>query len=496
MKRFTHVVVLSLMVLVFFVFGSIHQGIARDLTIEAGANFGFSFYNREYFDNNSAPEEGVEEEEVEEVEAKQDDDYRRVSLTPLIVLKSLTARDEISFSYAPTLRYDFNDDNHDIDHYLSLTTERFLTENWKISLFERYRMSDMVEDQEGSDRTDSDTSDSISDNDGRRQYWTNNLGVKSEYSYFEESVFGMGYTYNILREIDEDKNSGYENYDKHNVNLFVDHRLTSQWVVTASGKYIRGLYDTDGLVGESGADDAGEGEVAETEIDNDLTEYLLAAGIESSLFDHHPLSLNYSSSLVSFDDDTNNVDSEIHNITLGWQWLFSSNIRFNLGGGPSFAQYEGEEGQWGTNGQMGLSYEQEHSVLTFSADGGYDRQNFSGTDENGLQEYWQSRLNFRQEILQDLSWTLFASYRYQDTEEVLSIEPESDELDAELLVTTETINKEIYSAGTSVNYSFWQYYNLSFSYAYKKQYSDKADDSYDTHLVSVMLGTKQEIFKW
>ena len=400
---------------------------ARETIVSGGISSGVEFYDRHYTDSTmDGSQAGQDGESTSGTGngSREDDDYSRLRIAPLVRIRTLTVRDELSLRYVPGFRYDFNTYEHDVDHDLSLQGHRFFTRNWQVSLTDRYIFSDKVEDLvteatgggNDSERGTVDR-DSLSDNNGRRTYWTNSFSLDSSYTYQEESTINLGYIWSILENEDDTISTGYENYHKHDFSAGIVHRFNSIWNLSAETRYVRGLYDTNGLIERFISEETGEQE--ERERDNDLSEYRTNATLAFNKFEHNPLSFGYSFFGVAYDDPGSD-DNVIHNLTFNWQWIVLPDIKIDLGGGPSYEKTEGRNGNWGYNAQTGLTYTMARGEIRFSADRGYDRQNFSGVNENGLQEYWQARLDVQYLIVKDLSVSLYTSYRDQDREQLAS----------------------------------------------------------------------------
>lgn len=457
--------------------------------MDGGISVGYERYDRRYKKSNSSESVvGVADvATTEDLAALQDDEYDRFRVAPLISISSLSARDDVTLRYSPSFRYDYETFGHNVDHDLSAKFNRFLTRSWQLKLSEKYLLTDAVLDQNSSTSADS---VQLSDSTGRRKYWTNNVGFVSEYTYWEDSLFSLGYTNGILENVDAGADSSYENYDRHESSLSVAHRFDSIWKMTATGKYVRGLYDK--VTAEKATTGAS--------IDQDLSEYRASTMLESSLIDHHPLSLTYSFLQVAYDDATLNP-SFLHDATLGWQWDTAKEFRVNLGGGPSYQETEGQTGNWGYNANAGIKYTLEHSSIGVTATHGFDRQNFTGTNENGLREFSLARVDYLHENLEDLTLKLLASYRYEDQEEItgrkiVTADSGTTTADNQSIPEITVFNRQQVVAGTGAAYRFWHWYTVNLSCNYLQQDSEKSNDNYDEHRLILSLAMEKELFSW
>ena len=471
------------------IFGGGSPLFARDYKVDGGVTVGYERYDRRYDKSMSSQTAvgGAEVTTTEDLTALQNDEYDRFRVAPLIAISSLSARDDVTLRYSPSFRYDYEVYDHDVDHDLSAKYNRFLTRNWQLKLSEKYLLTDAVLDQNSDTLTNS---VQLSDSTGRRKYWTNNVGFVSEYTYWEDSLFSVGYNFGMLENVDAGTDSNYQNYDRHESSLSVAHRFDSIWKMTATAKYVRGLYD------EVTAEKALSGE----DIDQDLSEYRASTMLQSSLIDHHPLSLTYSFLQVAYDDATLNT-SFLHDVTVGWQWDIAKEFRVNLGGGPSYQETEGQTGNWGYNANAGIKYTLEHSSIGVTATHGFDRQNFTGTNESGLREFSQAQVDYQHEIFQDLAFRVFTSYRYEDQEEItgqknVTADSGTATADNQIVPEITVFNRQQFTAGSSAGYRFWRYYTVNLSYNYLLQDSEKLKDSYDEHRLILSLSMEQELFAW
>ncbi len=437
---------------------------ARDLTISGGISSGYEWMERKY----DIDDPGV-------ASARADDNYSRFRIAPSIDIKSQSARDELLLHYSPSFRYDLDTYEDDIDHNFSAEYNRSITQRWRLLLSDRYRLTDQADDitaidPEGGVR--------ISDDQGRRQYWTNDLSLTSQYTYWEGSVFTLGYTYTIYENEDSGPGTDSGNYDRHSFLASIGHRFNSIWNLSVSGNYTRGLYE------ESDTAITGIG----TGIDEDLTQYGASTTLGWSKIMHQVYSLGYSFSATEYDDSTR-ARSTIHNGTLGWQWAVTEHLSVSLGGGPSYAKTDGQSGDWGFNANAGVQKEIERGSFGLAVTHGFDQQNFDGTDENGLQEFTQLRADFNYQLLENVSLGLFSGYRYEDLDRLTPVLATGG-------TTMETINKETLTAGTSLSYQFMRWYSLALRYSFTQVDTEEINDSYDEHQVALTLSYKKEFFHW
>ncbi len=474
---------------------------ARDVKLGGGIATGYEFYSRSYDNeeqqktesNSSSPQEAPENSSTA------DERYNRFRIAPLLVVNSESARDSFSLRYSPSLRYDEETADYDVNQDLNANFTYSLTRDWQFKVSDRYVLADEnIEDQTTSEQQQQAGTSELSDNEGVRQYWKNDLSFSSEYRYWEDSSFSLGYSLGHLTHTEVSTDSSYEDYVRHGLSLAVGHRFDSEWKLSADAKYSRGLFEpAEQAITESTRD---RDDIEEE--DNDLHEYRASTQLEARHFEHHLLSLKYGFLGVDYDDPERNTIT-VNDLTAGWQWQLAKDTSVFLGAGPSYNKTEEREGNWGYNANARLRYGQERSVFEASAAHGYDVQNFTGTDEQGLREFSQARLDYSHILVQDLSLKLFTSYRYEDQEEITEQRAvdtgnigtaTSDPQD--LIFETDTFNRQRFGAGTSLAYKFSRWYAMNLSYNYLIQDSEQIDDSYDEHRFVLSLSMERDVFQW
>ncbi len=407
-------------------------------------------------------------------------DYNRIYTSPSLNFKSSDIKDGIDFTYAPSFRYDLNGRGTDVGQKLNFLANKSLLKEWRIRISESYVNADdstLTANQDTSANTSGNvsttTNDQISNELGRHRFWNNTASLASDYTYLQDSVVSLGYTYAVLRN-DGGSLLGYQDYDKHSTLASVSYRFLPAWKAILGGQYVRGLYDAQQII------------TAGTQ--SDLSEYHGNMSLESYIFEKNILSLSYGYIGTRYDDKTRN-DSDIHNATLGWQRDISPHMNFDLGCGPSFVKTEGQEGKLGYNAHANLNYAIEHGKMGIGAARTYSQDNFSGTSTGGTIDSWTVIGNFNYQLSKDLSTGLVASYADQDHQNALvGIGGGGG---------TSSYHEKISSTGVSIRYSFWRWYTLTLGYTFTRQEADSIlVNSFDENRVYLTLGAQKELFRW
>ena len=473
---------------------------AREVQVGGGIGSGYEYYSRKDKKDNQETAATADSITAEgENTSSNDQRYHRLRVSPLLTVKSESARDVLSLRYSPSVRYDIDDKECDVDQDFDANVTYSLTRNWQVKINERYLLADQnIQDKTGANTVKSSSATELSDNDGVRRYWKNDLSLSSAYTYWEDSSLTLGYSLGHLTHTEVGTGSSYEDYVRHNASAGLTHRFDSVWKLSVDGNYSRGLFEA----AEKSSSETAAATAAKPLDDNDLHEFRAATQLEARHFEHHLLSLKYGFVGVDYDDPERNTTT-LNGLTAGWQWQLAKDTSLFLGAGPSYNKIEDQEGNWGYNANAKLRYGFNHSAFELSLAHGYDVQNFTGTNESGLRDYWQSRLDFSRLLVQDLSMKLFTTYRYEDQEEITKqLAATNDDGTAttgagqEPLYQTDIFNRQRLGAGTSLAYTFARWYAMNLSYNYLIQDSEKVEDSYDEHRLILSLSIERELFQW
>ncbi len=469
---------------------------ARLNIFTAGVTTGFDYSETNY-----------DREEIEDEIPTQDSYLKNLFIGPLFIFKSSSSIDEININYSPRYTYDFETSSSDYKYTdFSLSAYRDFSKKLRLNLSDNFAYSN--------DPDNIETENSSNYNRGRRVYYTNTFSASSSYAYDTGSSLGGGYTYDIIRNEDTGP-GGYEDYDKHIADINIQHRFNAIWNAGATASYTRGLFDPpDPLLVDTvatGLEEISNGitsNINTDDLSNDLTEYRFSASLGWTIAPTKTVNASYDFSATDY-DALLRFDTNLHNLTLGAQYKHSSRLNFGFGGGPSYEKTDTFDPNWGYNAHLDLDYNlSKHSSFSASVTKGYDQENFSannndlGRDE-GLTAYWNYSLNYTQQLLKPLSLNLFISYRDERQENLvhgLIAQAENDtailETDRETFREDSVFDRDIYTAGGGLTYSFMQYWTSSLKYSYRKQDSESINDSYDEHRIYLTLSVQKELFRW
>ena len=461
-------------------------------------------------------------------------DRRRFIVSPRLTLSSTGVDNLLEVTAAPGLNYDDIYATTDLDWDLGLRAEQSIGRSWLITLNDRFFLGDdpvlgeelrtaVIVPETGEVVPEEPTvgvpaesnDDTLTEQFGRRRYWQNDLDLLTRYTYGQDSDVGLGYTYGMLRN-DEDDVGGYTEYDRHTGILTLGHRFNGKWRAEGEIRYSRGLFDEPEIVVVTPPED----DTADipSEDDNDITIDQLSdvgsqdlreynfRGLVNYEYDPHLLLFTSYRYLRTDYDAALRQDYGVNEIALGLDYDITQRLHVTLSGGPSFGSFENSPTETDYNAYAGLIWDYQQGTFTVYGEKRYDQSNFDGR-RSGLTDSWRTGIAFDYQLTQNLALTCSASYedddRLQypipntivivDTGQPLPDEPPAAELDRP------DYNEKFYDAGLTLSYTFLRWYTVSGGYRYYKHDTDLIEDNtgnYDEHRIFVTLSVFQELFRW
>ena len=408
-------------------------------------------------------------------------DQQKLFISPAIVISSQGLYDQIDFEYAPSFNYDFEDSNNTIDHKLNINATRELSSRWSLSLSDYFTYSDDTDSHYTYSEIQADTTDATGDSDqvsrdqtGRR-YWTNRAGIRSSYLLRQNTQLNGRYTYSVLRNDTGSNAANYNEYDKHAFSADLAHTFDAQWRSNLGLNYTRGLYD----------------QALTTSSSSDLHQYGVDGGMEYVHSQKNSFPLRYNYSLSDYDAVTRS-DISSQELSMGWTHSFDPQTQFRIGGGPSYAKTEGLNGEWGYNAYLTLSKKFLHTTCMLQLNKQFETNNFSGTDESGVEDTYNAVLRLNHQYTKALNLSSFARYSKQS-----QIDPQG--IYQTTTSTSQTgdnsYDKNIYEAGVGLRYTFSKIYSAGVNYSYYVSDGQLDEDQYDEHRVMFTLSMSKELLR-
>jgi hypothetical protein len=409
-----------------------------------------------------------------------DDEYSRISISPLIRIISSSQKDRFEIQAAPSIKYDLIDSENDWDNNLYLALERSVNKNWKLLGSNSLVRTDYYEST--SSTTTSTTIDSIdsspelSSDYGRTRYWRNTLNLASEHLYGQESTLNFGFLYTLLRNDESDVRT-YDDYDRYVGSITNEHRFNQFWSTTTDMSLVRGDFET---VGSTELLDE------EDNTSDDLMEYHFLTTLENQFTRQTTLGLSYNYIGTRYDEDVR-VDFDINQFDFIWTHIFARQTTVTLGAGPSYVKFEDGEDKFGSNGIAEIEYQAQHWSATFGVEKRFDVDNFSGTDDRGFIDYWDTHLLMNYQLTPSVTLNGQVRYRYEDRQQYT---------DDAATNTYEEYNTKNFVTGLGLSYNFLQYYTASAQYTFTQQDSEIIGDDYDDHRFLFTLSWEQNWLRW
>ncbi len=470
---------------------------ARVNTMTTGLSTSYDLYDRRAEPAATDPARPLPAENADDTD---EDDYSRIAVRPLLDFISDSQENHFELRAAPSIKYDMLGSQTDWDNDLFVSAIHSFNKSWQLNISNAYLRSDyqntQLEESVNADtQNDQDTTPELSTDLGRVRYWRNTLMAGSTYRYAEESMINIGGDFIVLRN-DETETDTYEDYDRYAFHLNNDHRFNDTWKTISKLSLVRGEYEPSDLAAPAVEGDTTNLETTSADtnnLSNDLSEYHLQATIENNAFTHNTLSLSYNYSGVHYDEGL--IESgEIHQSRLSWKRDFSQRLNATLGAGPSYEKTAGYDANWGGNGIAEATYLTQHSSFTFGVEKRYDVDNFSGTDERGTINYWDTHLRLSYQLSEHVGINGRLAYRDEDrTGSAVSAADDAMTADDSTLLT---YHKEKITTDLGLRYDFLQYYSAGLNYTFTSQDSERIDDTYDDHRLLFTLSWRQEWLRW
>lgn len=483
--------------------------LARTNILTAGLSTSYDYDHPQY--ETVTPDPQVETAAA--VADSRDEDTSSLALTPLLRWNSNSQDDQFELSAAPSIRYDMIESESDWDAALALSYTRSLTRAWQLSAANAFVRSDSYDPEGESTVYSPDTEDQITGtelaaNRGRSRYWRNTSNVASEYQYEQDSLVRLGFDYEVLRN-DESEVLSYEDYDRSAVTFTNNHRHNPFWTTGVEASLVRGEYDENTVSAAPVSpdettppettdetilpeEDPGLAEELET---SDLWEYHLLTRLENTSFQHHRLALEYTYIGTAYDEELE-YDQDIHELQAIWRHDYSQRLTTTLGGGPSYTKTEDQDATWGGNGIAALDYRLEHGGLGLAVEKGYEVDNFSGTDERGVVNFWNTRLYANYQVVNNVTLTGLLEYRYEDREDPTATPTAIPTATTSTDTALSEYTNEQFTAGGGLTYAFMRYYSASLHYTFIRYESERIGEDYDDHRLLLTLSWEQEWLRW
>ena len=495
------------------------QAWGRQNIVIGEMTIGYDFTDRTYDESDTrvtAIGPGASPAAVFFVTNDQEGDIRDYLLTPRIRFRSEGLSDLVEFSYAPTFTYDDIDDSSFVGQDFNLLAEKNVSQNWVIRATNSYFYGeDPVRDRElrtgaiipGQETPDQPTVGAgpqegdpqrLTELYGRQLYWRNDFSLSTDYTYAEDSAFGVVYNFGVLRDDEGEQNDDYTPYDRHEGIVRLSYRFNPHWQAVSDVGYVKGDFDDDtDVVAILPAAD----QVRTVDLSDDLQEYRGRLRMNYDLRVHDIFFGQYAYTGTDYDEELRQ-DAAIHDVTFGWDHDFSNQLRTTLAGGPSFVSFDRSSNETEYNAYAGVAWEMSsRSTLNASTSYGPEFDSFDGR-RSGLTKTWRTELDYTHQFTPELQAVLSAGYENRDLDQPLDSGTVVVVIDETTLADAAATgderfryNEDSYDAGLTLSYNFLRWYTFSAMYRYY-DYQSEVEQDYDEHRFLITLSAAKELFRW
>lgn len=306
----------------------------------------------------------------------------------------------------------------------------------------------------------------LSNSDGRRRYWDNEVAVGAEYEYAKDSIIGLGYRYFINdnrtpwdyannNNTDED-GGGYEDYFEHSPYVSLSYRFNPQWRASVNYQFTKGQHETA----------------------SDLKEHDTLFALDYTLSQQDQLIGTYGYTTSNFVGDQEDLVEQTG--SLGWNHEFTPQLRLATSVDGSYLTREYYEDEREIGLDVGLTRLLQRGSISIGTGVTTADAKTDGSWED-LRESWSVDGAMTYALLEDLTGTINASYEKRDSWQDIAGKTTFDD----------------YEAGVALTYSFMRWFALSCRYSYSMLESDSdLISDYHEHLIVVELSAAKELMRW
>jgi hypothetical protein len=361
----------------------------------------------------------------------------------------------IELSYSPT--YHSFQENNELSywrHEAGLYTWKQFQRNTRIELRDTYLRSNDPTDESAAIEQDGQPQGPAIATDrnrrGRNEYYTNVAEARINHQFGANDQVYVAYSYSILRDVDTIPGVASEDNDISMPSIGLSYDFSQRWGMEIDSSYA----------------------ITDYKEHNDRNEYngnlrlLYRFGRSLSGF------VNYRHTNVDFDQATDE-DYSVYEPSIGIRYDFPDDARIEIGGGYYIQDFETSENEEGFDITSSI-YKRwmfRTGFIGISGGSGYVIDD-NGVEDNGLDIYYQGRLELGYNFAATVTGSIYGAYRY-------------DEYPNE---TPERVEKSA-SAGLALDWQALHWMFLRLSYDLTDVTSDRAADEYTENraLITIRL---------
>jgi hypothetical protein len=361
----------------------------------------------------------------------------------------------IELNYSPT--YNSFQENNDLSywrHEASLYTWKQFQRSTRLELRDTYLRSNDPTDESADIEQDGQIQGPAIGTDrnrrGRNEYYTNMTEARAEHQFGANDRFYVAYSYSILRDVDKTPGIAVEDNNISMPSVGLTYDFSPRWGVELDSSYALSDYKEQN---------------DRNEYNGNLRLLYRFSRAISGFVNYHHTTLDY--------DQNTDEDYSVYEPSIGIRYDFSDEARIEIGGGYFIQDFDTSEDEEGFNVVSNIQKRWTYQVgyLGISGGSGYVIDD-DGVEDNGLDIYYEGRIEVGRNFASTLTGSVFGGYRH-------------DKYPNE---TPERVEK----SGTAGLALEWQARNWMFvrcSYDYTDVSSDRTIDEYTENrvLLSVRL---------
>ncbi len=485
-------------------------GMAGISGIDVGMSVSYHFSDRKYEHSGVRTKEGEGGIDVANDDTEKEPEYEKSNKLSLIprfrYIYSYNENDSFELLVAPSLDYDFSDDEGVSLHYNDVRGSFFkeISERWSFSGEDVFSLTDNNDEEQESNSAERQTAaddavtkgadssaPTLDEEKGDVRYYRNHAALTTRYRYSRENLMQFGVSYDLLREDSDDVSSEENDYDRYALQAENKHRFNSKWGTTLQGSYVLGKYGEQKVssspiknVQPEGAESVSPDSLVEEaqaeKTSDDVVEYRSSGSVIHYFDEEDTFTLEYNYIKAVYDGGERN-NSAVYAGQLRWRHRFSEMLESTFGIGPAWR--EGGINHFGLNGLAELHYLHKLGSYSFQIKKIYDVENFDGTDQRGPVDRLNYRLALDRQLGKKLSIRGSLGYSEERGDELVLAQPGEE---GEAFVRDE-YEKKIWRASLGAKYHLSKEIDAGIRYSFSHLDAEVEDDSYDEHKVMMTV---------
>ena len=369
----------------------------------------------------------------------------------------------IKLNYSPTYKsFDENDALNYWRHQAGLFMWKELGRNTKFTLTDNYLRTDNPTDESAAisqnDQAQGPAIEADRNRRGRNEYYANIAQASLAHQFGANDRVSVAYQYSILRDVDTLPGIPVNDNDIATPMVALAYNISPGWSAEINGSY----------------------EITDYEEQNDRNEFngslRLLYRIDRNMFGY----FDYRHTILNFDQDTDE-DYRIYEPSIGFRYAFERHAKIEIGCGYYIQDFDTSDNQEGYNVTSNIAKKWTYRTGYFdmAGDSGYIIDD-NGSQNNGLDIYYQGRLEVGRHLTSRLTGLVYGKYRYDSY---------PDE-------TPERVDRTT-TAGLGFDWQALQWMVIRLSYSFSNVSSDREVNEYTENRAMLTVKMAPSIpYRW